>query len=77
MAEMVTLLRQQVAVLTRRAERDEQVIALQDQQLAQQRLTAQASVATAGNTGRLAAAADRPTQRSDPRGAKALVAVTR
>lgn len=77
LAEMVTLLRQQVAVLTRRAERDEQVIALQDQQLAQQRLTAQASVATAGNTSRLASAADRPTQRSDPRGAKALVAVTR
>jgi TP901 family phage tail tape measure protein len=77
LGEMVTLLRQQVAVLTRRAERDEHIIALQDQQLAQQRLTAQASVATAGNTSRLAAAGDRPTQRSDPRGAKALVAVTR
>jgi hypothetical protein len=77
MAEMVTLLRQQVAVLTRRAERDEHIIALQDQQLAQQRLTAQASVATAGNTSRLVSAADRPTQRSDPRGPKALVAVTR
>ncbi len=76
-AEMVTLLRQQLAAALRRADRDEQTISLLQEQLATQRLGTQAATATAGNTARIANASDRPTQRSDPRAGHALVAVAR
>jgi hypothetical protein len=76
-AEMVTLLRQQLAAALRRADRDEQTITLLQEQLATQRLGTQAATATAGNTARIANAGDRPTQRADPRAPHALVAVAR
>jgi TP901 family phage tail tape measure protein len=69
LAEMVTLLRQELAASQRRERHDEEVIATLQATLREQRTGTQAATITAGNTTRLVAMnSGAPTPYRDPRG---------
>jgi hypothetical protein len=68
LAEMVTLLRQELAASQRREHHDEEIIATLQAQLREQRTGTQAAALTAGNTTRLVAmGASAPAPYRDPR----------
>jgi hypothetical protein len=68
LAEMVTLLRQELAASQRREHHDEEIIATLQAQLREQRTGTQAAALTAGNTTRLVAMGSQtPTPYRDPR----------